>query len=68
MISAIPLIALPGPNVLGLAFSYLMWHHWRILQGVRKASSGAILIESKSTAPSPTNLSPADFHQPETQP
>ena len=68
MISAIPLTALPGPNVLGLGFTYLMWHHWRILQGVRKASTGAILIESISTAPSPNNHSPADFHQPETQP
>lgn len=41
------LTIIPGPNVVGLGLAYIVWHHWRIVQGVRKVRSGAIEVEVK---------------------
>lgn len=41
------LTIIPGPNVVGLALAYVAWHHWRIVQGVKKVRSGAIEVEVK---------------------
>lgn len=43
------LSVLPGPNVIGLAAAYVAWHHWRIKQGVKKARTGGVEIEIKSS-------------------
>lgn len=48
MIPSLLLTVIPGPNVVGLGLTYIMWHHWRIVQGTRKAASGTIHVELKS--------------------
>lgn len=39
------LFVLPGPNVLGLGVTYLLWHHWQILRGIKKLKTGQIPVE-----------------------
>lgn len=51
-VSVVPLSllsVLPGPNVIGLAAAYVAWHHWRIVQGLKKVRSGEMSIEIKSS-------------------
>ena len=47
VVPAALLTIIPGPNVVGLAVGYIAWHHWRIVQGVKKVRSGAIEVEVK---------------------
>jgi len=48
MLPSLLLTIIPGPNIVGLGLTYIMWHHWRIVQGTRKAASGTINVELKS--------------------
>lgn len=54
------LALLPGPNVLGLGVTYLLWHHWQIMRGIKRVRSGEIPVEiqnEKTVVMNPNDIS-----------
>lgn len=47
VLPALLLTVLPGPNIVGIPLAYLAWHHWRIVEGIKKIRSGTIDVELK---------------------
>lgn len=47
LVPSVLLTVIPGPNVVGIGLTYLLYHHWRITQGVRRVRSGTIEVELK---------------------
>lgn len=57
VLPALVLTVLPGPNIVGIPLAYLVWHHWRIVKGLKRIRSGAIEVEVKPQAHRPTDAS-----------
>lgn len=47
LLPSVLLTLIPGPNVVGIGLTYLLYHHWRITQGIRRVRAGTIEVELK---------------------
>lgn len=47
LVPSVLLSVIPGPNIVGIGLTYLLYHHWRITQGVRRVRAGTIEVELK---------------------
>ena len=50
LVPSMLLTIIPGPNVVGLGLTYLLYHHWRIMQGIRRVQAGTIEVELKQSS------------------
>lgn len=56
LLPSLLLTVIPGPNVIGIGLTYLVYHHWRITQGIRRVRAGTIEVELRHASPA-TNQS-----------
>jgi hypothetical protein len=62
LLPSLLLTVIPGPNVIGIGLTYLVYHHWRITQGIRRVRAGTIEVELRR--PSPATNQPAIENDP----
>jgi hypothetical protein len=68
LIPATLLSVVPGPNLVGLGMTYVLWHHWQILRGLKRVRTGQLSVEIRDASshhkdPDPENPSSVSNQQ-----